>query len=399
MPSLKKWFKILVILTVAFKGIEGGSINRLAVQALMVDNETTTVTQQPEPQPPVIGVLTQVLRDYKRLVHDRHFHIAAGYVKWIEGAGAQVLPILLNQNDSYYEKVFKQTNGLLLPGGDNLLDPHKNTPMMVAAKKLYKLAVAANDRGDFYPIWGTCLGMELLSVLTSNQNVLIECSANDMSLTVDFVAEGKLFAPSSYAGLDFDKDYAKVIIEALKYQNLTYNYHHKCLTDEGLAQAGLKGFYRPLSYSVDKSGNRFIAILEAKNYPFYGVQFHPEKAPYEFVVKKHQTQIPHSRQAIAVSRYFADFFVILAKQSNHRAENLTDLNSALIYSINPMYTAIKGDMYEQRYLFPYTESNDTEMSNSDEEFLDHLPHENETITEEVGLPRLKFGRLVSKNTN
>lgn len=112
-----------------------------------------------EYRPPIIGVLTEVLRDYKRFSDEKHLHIASSYVKWVETSGAQVLPILLNQDDAYYERVFNQTNGLLLPGGDNLLDPQKDTPMMVAAKKLYKLAVGANNRGDHYPIWGTCLGM------------------------------------------------------------------------------------------------------------------------------------------------------------------------------------------------------------------------------------------------
>lgn len=110
-------------------------------------------------RPPIIGVLTEVLRDYKRFTTERHLHIAASYVKWLEASGAQVMPVLLNQDDSYYERIFQQTNGLLFPGGDNLLDPYKSTPMMVAAKKLYKLAVDANQHGDHYPIWGTCLGM------------------------------------------------------------------------------------------------------------------------------------------------------------------------------------------------------------------------------------------------
>lgn len=110
-------------------------------------------------RPPIIGVLTEVLRDYKRFTDEHHLHIAASYVKWLEASGAQVMPVILNQDDSYYERIFQQTNGLLFPGGDNLLDPYKNTPMMVAAKKLYRLAVDANQRGDHYPIWGTCLGM------------------------------------------------------------------------------------------------------------------------------------------------------------------------------------------------------------------------------------------------
>lgn len=143
----------------------------LTIIAIIITSTTALKTMEPHQvrygdlsggvnrtRPPIIGVLTQVLRDYKRFSTERHLHIASSYIKWVEGAGAQVLPILLNQNESYYERVFNQTNGLLLPGGDNLLNPRKNTPMMVAAKILYKLAVEANDRGDYYPIWGTCLG-------------------------------------------------------------------------------------------------------------------------------------------------------------------------------------------------------------------------------------------------
>lgn len=328
-------------------------------------------------QVPVIGVLTEVLRDYKRFIDTRHLHIAASYVKWIEMAGAQVVPVLLNQNDSYYENIFQQTNGLLLPGGDNLLDPNKRTPMMVAAKKLYKLAVDANDRGDFYPIWGTCLGLELLSVLTSNRNMLSPCSANDISLEMKFTDRGKMFSKSTYSSLDhLSQDYSKVMMDVMTTNNLTYNFHHKCLTDADLRKAQLEKFYRPLAYSADKNGLKFIAIMEAIDYPFFGVQFHPEKAPFEFVIKKSQVNIPHSRQAVAVSRFFADFFVTQAQSSGHK-HNHSSHDRSLIYSIDPVYTALKNDMYEQRYLFPYEQRDDI----TSEEFLDYVPGEDEEISQ------------------
>lgn len=330
------------------------------------------------PSAPVIGVLTEILRDYKRFVDTKRTHIAASYVKWIEMAGGQAIPVFLNQNDTYYEQVFQQTNGLLFPGGDNLLNPHKRTPMLEAAKKLYKLAVAANDRGQFYPIWGTCLGLELLSVLTSNQNVLSQCSANDLSLSMEFTGtRGRMFAKSTYASLtELSQDYSKVIMDALTTSNLTYNFHHKCLTDDGLREANLENFYRPLAYSKDINGLKFIAIMEAIKYPFYGVQFHPEKAPFEHVVKKHQEAIPHSRQAVAVSRFFADFFIMQAQASGNRSQN-SNIAPSLIYSFDPVYTGLKDDIYEQRYLFPYNEVDNI----SSEEFLDHIPADDEEIPE------------------
>lgn len=328
---------------------------------------------------PVIGILTQVFRDYKRLTYERHFHMASSYVKWIESAGGQVLPILLNQDDSYYERVFKETNGLLFPGGDNLLDPNKNTPMMVAAKKLYKLALDANTRGDFYPIWGTCLGLELMSVLSSNKNVLENCSANDISLTMEFQDRGRLFAPTTYSNL-FNIDYSAAIMEGLKTRNLTYNFHHKCLTEIGLKQANLDKFYKPLAFSRDKMGSKFIAVFEAFNYPFYAVQFHPEKPPFEFAVKKSNQNVPHSSDAILVSRYFADFFVSLAKSNGHNVNGSDKVfQEQLIYARDPMYTGIRGDIYEQRYLFPYIHKDGI----SDEEFLDYVPDSDEEPPEDV----------------
>ena len=45
-------------------------------------------------------------------------YIYASYVKYVEMAGARVVPLLINQADEYYEKMFYGTNGMLIPGGD-----------------------------------------------------------------------------------------------------------------------------------------------------------------------------------------------------------------------------------------------------------------------------------------
>lgn len=372
---------------------------------------------------PVIGVLTQVLRDYKRFTDKHSLHIASSYVKWIESAGAQVMPILLNEDDDYYERVFRQTNGLLFPGGDNLLDPNRATPMMEAAKKLYKLAVEANDRGDFYPIWGTCLGHELLTVLSSGKNELDSCQSLDMTSRVEFVEpeeRGKLFKVNRNANLPAlnDLDYPKMIMNTLKSSNVTYNYHRKCVTEATLKRANLLDFYTPLAYSYDINNLKYISIFEAKKYPFFGVQFHPEKPAFEFTSGHGHLNVPHGREAIEVSRYFADFFVRQAQLSDHYTDfSHADTQMELIYAHAPLYTAPYDDLYEQRYLFPFSDANNwkneleilrdtpqgvgmrptgrgeywlppgvSPLKNEQllVEFLDHVPADGEQISEEVG---------------
>ena len=44
-------------------------------------------------------------------------YIGAAYVKYLESAGARVVPILTYKDDRYYEELFKHLNGILFPGG------------------------------------------------------------------------------------------------------------------------------------------------------------------------------------------------------------------------------------------------------------------------------------------
>ena len=44
----------------------------------------------------------------------------------------------------------------------------------------------ANNRGDYFPIWGTCLGFQLLSFLTAGTPTLRDCSDNNVNLNLTF---------------------------------------------------------------------------------------------------------------------------------------------------------------------------------------------------------------------
>jgi gamma-glutamyl hydrolase len=52
-------------------------------------------------------------------------------------------------------------------------------------------------------------------------------------------------------------------------------------------------------------GSEFISSVEHRKYPFYGVQFHPEKNAFEWKVES----IPHSAAAILVGQFYGNFFI------------------------------------------------------------------------------------------
>lgn len=60
-----------------------------------------------------------------------------------------------------------------------------------AAKQLYTFAIQSNARGNYYPIWGTCLGMQVIPYAETGTDIRIDCSLRKVALPLDFV-DGKM---------------------------------------------------------------------------------------------------------------------------------------------------------------------------------------------------------------
>ncbi|VEN44718.1 unnamed protein product, partial [Callosobruchus maculatus] len=61
---------------------------------------------------PIIGILSQethILKNY--IGENHHSFIVASYVKFLESAGARVIPIWIGKDDDYYTHVLNYTNG------------------------------------------------------------------------------------------------------------------------------------------------------------------------------------------------------------------------------------------------------------------------------------------------
>ena len=113
-----------------------------------------------------------------------------------------------------------------------------------------------------------------------------------------------------------------------------------------------------LSYNEAPAGKFFVSTMEARDYPFYGTQWHPEKNNFEWSQNSDDSNIPHSPNAVRVSEATARFFLSEARKSGHIFPEAR--RNELIYSSPIIYTG-KGDwIYEQVYVFCPT--NATECS-------------------------------------
>ncbi|XP_062254476.1 gamma-glutamyl hydrolase-like [Platichthys flesus] len=109
-------------------------------------------------------------------------YIPACYVKYLEAAGARVVPVRLNLSEEEYTKIFNSINGFVLPGGSSDL---LESPYSRAAGIMFNLALRTNDASDYFPILGTCLGFEQLTVLTAKEHLLSLTDTMGVALPLD----------------------------------------------------------------------------------------------------------------------------------------------------------------------------------------------------------------------
>lgn len=113
---------------------------------------------------------------------------------------------------------------------------------------------------------------------------------------------------------------------------------------------GLNDEWRVMSLNDDESSDpvRFISTMEHRKYPFYGVQFHPEKVLYEWV---ENYNISHLAEGAMASQYFARFLVEEARKSSHAFPNYEEELRHSIYNFPITFSAERGSTYQQVYMF------------------------------------------------
>uniref|UniRef100_A0A3P9ISH6 folate gamma-glutamyl hydrolase n=1 Tax=Oryzias latipes TaxID=8090 RepID=A0A3P9ISH6_ORYLA len=279
---------------------------------------------------PIIGVLSQELSH-----PNQSSYIAASYVKFLESAGARVVPVLINQSPEDYQKLFLSINGILLPGGGVSIT---SSGYKRAAEIFYRLALEANKMGDVFPVWGTCLGFEQLTYLTSGKVELSHTNTSSAALPLNFTEDAK--RSRMFSGFPAE------LMAALASEPLTVNAHQFSLAMTTFqSDEALKNFYRVLSTNTDGS-TEFVSTFEAYDYPVYGTQWHPEKNVFEWT----KPFYPHCPSAVKTSFYMAEFFIGEARKSFHRFESKEEEDKALIYNYSPVYTGTTS-AFEQVYIF------------------------------------------------
>ena len=132
------------------------------------------------------------------------------------------------------------------------------------------------------------------------QRSFSKCSSHQQPLALNLTED--------YFNSHFGKQIPKDITEILSTQNITLNSHGWCLTPENFTKfEALRSLWDVLAINKDVNGVEFISLMEAKQYPMWVSQYHPEKVSYEWALK--HPNIPHFKDAIHAAAHQAEFFV------------------------------------------------------------------------------------------
>ena len=144
---------------------------------------------------PIIGVMTQPTSSSQGDCNGDCLYLAASYVKYIEAAGARVVPINYYADEKELSDLFDSLNGFLFVGG--------GSPFPSSAQTIWDKTVAANEAGDFMPLWGTCMGFQWLCLASTQDKLILDPSdgtqmdAENYSIPLDFrtnaISDSKLF--------------------------------------------------------------------------------------------------------------------------------------------------------------------------------------------------------------
>jgi len=288
---------------------------------------------------PIVGILAYPVDDTNEEQYGSYY-IAASYIKYIESNGGRVVPIFYDSTQAELLSIFNQINGVLFPGGGANIGV--NSPLYNTAQYLINLAMAANDKGDYFPIEAHCLGFELLSiVIAQNDSILEPFDSENLSLPLyfyDTVKQSRIFGNTD-----------QTILNILTNQAVTMNNHHYGVSPTTyFNNPALSSFYRIISWNNDRNNKQFVSTVESYKYPIYALQWHPEKAAFEWTTTE---GIDHSTDSIMANQYVSEFFMSEARKSYHAFSSPAAEYKALIYNYPVTYSASFDSDFTEMYFF------------------------------------------------
>lgn len=208
-------------------------------------------------------------------------------VHQFETNGIRVVPIPYDaiELEAYFQKI----NGLCI--ADNIKGDTRIHPTFLRTISWF----INRSKKEYFPIWAECFGYQLLLIIIGHVRKLKEYDITGM---IPMYPTG---APSRLLD-SFSASYRAYVEQP----TTVHNHFHGISPSDFIKNKRLHQFFHILATSFDKKEKEFISLIEAKDYPIYGVAFHPFSMKYgtpfmhffrsQLLKNKHHCSAPYLHQ-------------------------------------------------------------------------------------------------------
>jgi len=338
------------------------SIFALAVLVLCISSISCRVASSSGSKP-VIGILSTPSDFHGQYSPEEYSYIKNSYAEFIEVADATPIAIPWDMHEKDLILLLDSINGVLFTGGDAAMwefDEKVDDVVFNAFAKraafIFNYVIHLNDKGIHYPLYGICQGHELIAMAFNQKPHIIDNFKHPGQLDkIEITASGRnsrMFGNMPDHLAEFIKN------ERSQFYNHRYGFNTSLLKEN----KHIDDFFTITAVGVDDNGKEFIAALEAKNYPIYTTQYHPERVLSEW---NNKTQFTHPEEAVHAIIVHAMFFITEAKKNENTFKNDQAIHKFLLANHEHVYmnaTWPKTYFYDKKSPITYHVNSDVSDS-------------------------------------
>jgi gamma-glutamyl hydrolase len=222
----------------------------------------------------MIGIITAP--NIKSDIECGESYLYTSYIHWVEMSGETAVIIPYNISEDKLLEVLKRVNGVIWVGGGienkKYHTEKQNNDLINTLFITYQYVVSENDKGNYYPLWATCLGFYILLMFAKEESETISGSV------VPYEKSG-VFSCTFTTTTSKLKKWMAPLQSRMKKPCVTQNHKYGV---ESVPEDKVK---------IVSIQDNFVNIVEFVHYPFYGVHFHPEQPKTDFSIKVSQRLI------------------------------------------------------------------------------------------------------------
>ena len=203
-----------------------------------------------------VGILMMMLPD-------SDMYVRPEVCTWLEAAGLELVLIPPTVTGAQAAAIFDYIHGLFIhPGeaGQNAISILTRVTTMFLT-----MALEAAKTGDYFPVWGTCHGIEQIFQHVGDIDTLETFTSRKYYTNLQILGHSRLLDYATMEQANFLKEYKPL-----------FNHENGLSLKTFQQSTRLMSKFHIVATAIDRSNRTYVALIEGKKIPWYGTQFHPE---------------------------------------------------------------------------------------------------------------------------